>query len=83
MSDPMPLWTVAELAVYLRCSTRTVAETLKQHPERLPPRVRAWESKPLWHEQVVRTWAVQQSAVPSAYIPRRPGRPRKLPQFVG
>ncbi len=83
MPDPAPLWTVAELATYLRCSPRTVAETLKLHPERLPPRVMAWQRRPLWDEQAVRAWAAQQSTVPSAYFPRRLGRPRKLPQLVG
>ena len=68
------LWTVTELAAFLRISPQTVRSLISRDPDRLPPRVHAL-GLPRWMPSTVRTWAEQQSMKPRSKM----GRPRKFP----
>ena len=69
---PDALWTVTELAEYLRYSPRTVATHLSRSPEKLPPRVVAFD-RPRWEPSLVMEWVLEQSKPKN-----RGGRPRKI-----
>jgi hypothetical protein len=78
MNDALPdtLWTIADLARFLRFSESTVRSMNSRSPERLPPRVR-YLAHPRWNPDVVREWS-RQTAVTKA----KGGRPRKTPVLV-
>ena len=73
MPDPAPLWTVAELASFMRYAIPTVRSLLSRSPDKLPPRVSACGA-PRWHPATVEAWAAQQSRPAT---PRK-GRPRQV-----
>ncbi len=66
------LWTIQELADYLRYTKSTVATMLSRDPDKLPPKVHGL-GHPRWNPDAVRLWTLDQSRPK----PRR-GRPRKI-----
>ena len=64
------LWTIRELAAYMRYAETTLAKMVSTEPEKLPPRI-ALLGRPRWDPVTVRQWAAQQSG-----LKRKPGRPR-------
>ena len=73
MPEPERLWTVADLARYLRYAESTITSMVSRSPERLPPR--APTHMPRCNPETVRAWSMGPSPRP---YPKR-GRPRNVP----
>lgn len=65
-------WGIAEVAKFLGYAENTVKRLASEHPEKLPPRIRA-AHKPRWLPEAVYNWAMEQSRPP---VQAKVGRPR-------
>lgn len=74
--DDDSLWTIRELAMFLRYTESSVRTMASKSPERLPPRV-AGLGRPRWSPATVRAWV----AAPAPAARARAGRPRINPAF--
>ena len=66
------LWTVTELAEFMRMTPASVATIRSRAPDRLPPPIAA-TGRPRWYPPAVMAWCQEQSRP----LKGKGGRPRK------
>ncbi|CAK7192410.1 hypothetical protein COMNV_00606 [Commensalibacter sp. Nvir] len=67
------IWTVKELAQFLRKAPSTIQSELSRHPEVFPPRIKGFK-RPRWDKDIAMQWFKEQSIGARKFV----GRPRKI-----